>query len=424
MHSPAEARGESLVDGNAAVFDEVGEELNNFVARERGTTMMARSVQGIMLGIAAVLVVSASGASGTPLPVDVTAAIRAWEVKATSQETTGAFHRRIAQQIINLSKKPTNQLEDTEKWRLLAYVRELPWKRVPSSWKTWYLATMPNPRLTEEQTSALLERIQSKKLYEVTPKELDVYLGWAQKAIPDLRQRVVHYARQRVGQPYEMYLLGEFPFEIYDPQPLFELSKSDCVVFCEHTYAMALSSDWKEFFATLQKIRYKNGQIGMLTRNHYTEADWNKNNSWLVQDVTTQLGATSVSLYTERIDRNKFFAKYGLDPRLPMENLVDHYIPGEAVASVVGKLKDGDFVNVVRGKGQDAWVGHTGLIAHDGKGQVVFIHSTPPKVVEVPLLTYVRENLEANAKRAKKNEAQFLGLKFLRLRAEELSRSK
>jgi hypothetical protein len=345
-------------------------------------------------------------------------------MKPKAKETTAAFEKRLRQEILKLASLDRQKMEDADKWKLLAYLHDLPWNKIPAPWKEWYLATMPTPRLTEEQTSAILANIARKKFYEITPKELDVYLGYAQRTIPDLRARVVHYARLRVGQPYEMYLLGEFPFELYDPQPLFELGKSDCVVFCEHTYAMALSSDWKEFFATLQKIRYKDGKIGMLTRNHYTEADWDKNNSWLVRDVTAELGATTVTAYTEKIDRAKFFAKFGIGQGIPVEILHDSYIPAGAIHEVLPKLQDGDFVNVVRGIGSGCWVGHTGLIAHNSKGEVVFIHSTPPRVVEVPLMKYVEDNVKKNPERAKKNQAQFLGMKFLRLRAEDLSKTK
>lgn len=39
----------------------------------------------------------------------------------------------------------------------------------------------------------------------------------------------------------------------------------------------------------LQRIRYKDGVIGVLTRNHFTEADWVVNNSWLIKNITDSL---------------------------------------------------------------------------------------------------------------------------------------
>ena len=131
----------------------------------------------------------------------------------------------------------------------------------------------------------------NKPLYQMQPAEVGRFLAWQQLDQPLLRQRIAALARKNIGQPYELFLLGEFPYETYDSQPLFNLAKSDCVVFVEHTYAMALSASWEEFFWVLQRIRYRDGIIGTATRNHYTEADWNIANGWLVQDVTRTLGA-------------------------------------------------------------------------------------------------------------------------------------
>ena len=137
--------------------------------------------------------------------------------------------------------------------------------------------------------AAELAGLLNKPLYRMRPAELGRFLAWQQLDQPALRQRIAALARKNIGQPYELFLLGEFPYETYDSQPLFDLTKSDCVVFVEHVYAMALSASWEEFFWMLQRIRYRDGVIGTATRNHYTEADWNIANRWLVQDVTTAL---------------------------------------------------------------------------------------------------------------------------------------
>lgn len=82
-------------------------------------------------------------------------------------------------------------------------------------------------------TSAL-----DKPIFKMNPAEVDRYLGHLHATQPDLRTRIAEIGRKHLGQPYEVYLLGEFPYEIFDAQPLFNLQKSDCVVFAEHTYAM------------------------------------------------------------------------------------------------------------------------------------------------------------------------------------------
>ena len=222
--------------------------------------------------------------------------------------------------------------------------------------------------------------------------------------------------RKNIGQPYEIYLLGEFPFETYDPQPLYCLTKSDCVVFSEHTYAMALSHDWTSFFTMLQRIRYRNGQIGVATRNHYTEADWDVSNRWLVRDVTEELAPGRTRVFRQKVDRAKFLMKrYDLATDIPVQDFQSTYIPYEAVAQVMGKLRSGDFVNVMYGKGEDAYAGHTGLIAVADDGTVDFLHSSPPQVREQPLEDYIRNNAAKNEERLKKGNSPFAGFKFLRL---------
>ena len=197
--------------------------------------------------------------------------------------------------------------------------------------------------------------LENKPLYQFSEAEVGAYIKHLQATEPSLRKRIMHLARKNLGQPYAIYLLGEMPFETYDPQPIYCLAKSDCVVFGEHTYAMALTGDWAAFMKMLQRIRYRDGQIGVATRNHYTEADWVKSNQWLVRDVTRELAGGQNSenwgvAFDERIDRAKFLkGRYGLVVDIPVEMHHDLYLPYTDVDRAAGQLEDGDFVNVVRG---------------------------------------------------------------------------
>ena len=118
------------------------------------------------------------------------------------------------------------------------------------------------------------------------------------QAEPDLRKRIA-----AIGAPehrpavHAATCWASIPFELHDSLPMFSLENSDCVVFAEHTYAMALSQSWEEFFWMLQRIRYKDGVIGVATRNHYTEVDWNINNSWLVTDISAELAGAGGPSY-------------------------------------------------------------------------------------------------------------------------------
>ncbi len=288
-------------------------------------------------------------------------------------------------------------------------------------------------RVSSEQLEPLLE----KPLYEFSEAEVDTYLRYLHAFEPDLRQRIVHLARKNLGQPYDLYLLGEMPFEPYDPQPIYCLSKSDCLVFSEHTYAMALGPDWPSFMSLLQRIRYREGQIGVATRNHYTEADWNPSNRWLVKDITKELGGERVVPFRQRIDRSKFLKnRYQLDVKLPVEQHDDVYLPLGAIKMAKPHLEEGDFVNIVRGKfdpgapknstfGGSAWVGHVGLIVFGkdaaGNRQVNLIHSTKPKVREEAIDQYIARSLKNLAELEAKGRPRLLGFKFLRLRDDPMA---
>ncbi|GAB1442877.1 hypothetical protein MASR2M39_17130 [Ignavibacteriales bacterium] len=258
-----------------------------------------------------------------------------------------------------------------------------------------------------------IKKLLKKPLYTFSEEDIDLYLGFLKTNIPNLRERIQFLARQNMGQSYNIYLLGEFPFEIKDKQPLYNLKQSDCVVFAEHIYAMSLSSNWKEFFAMLQRIRYKDGEIGMLTRNHYTEADWVKNNTWLITEITDEIGGNDVAKTSSEIDRAKFFKKHGIGQNIPKEKIDWTYIPGDSVYKVLPYLKTGDFVNIVRAyPASEPWVGHVGLISVEENGTVNFMHSADPVVKTQTLQSYWDD---FKAKPIKKNGWQFLGFRFYRL---------
>ena len=287
--------------------------------------------------------------------------------------------------------------------------------------------------------------LAAKPLHQFTEPEVGAYLAHLQAAQPDLRARIVHLARKNLGQPYELYLLGEMPFETHDPQPLYCLAKSDCLVFTEHTLAMALTRDWTGFFQLLQRIRYRDGRIGVVTRNHFTETDWNPSNRWLATDVTAELAGPRAVKFDEKIDRARFLKnRYHLDVAIPVEQHRDVYFPYADVgpvpspggnAPLASLLRDGDIIEVVRGIvkkgapandifGGAAWIGHVGLAAHGPDGALHIIHSSDPKVREEPLADFIARETAHNAERDAAGKPRLLGFKFLRLADDPLANLK
>ena len=234
-----------------------------------------------------------------------------------------------------------------------------------------------------------IEQLRDARIDTFSEQDLDHYLKWYATQPDSLTGRVIHFARQSVGQRYQLFVLGEFPYELTDPDPLYCLKASDCVTFVEQTYAMALSHDWPSFFRTLQKIRYKDGAIGFETRNHFTEADWNVNNAWLFEDVTATLTNGAAATMKSRIDRAAFFRKAGIERSDPVQIMEGPYVPRDRIDSVLPELCDADVIQFVKEGGGYKSVTHLGLIAHDRAGEVMLIHSGAPAVQELPLRAYL-----------------------------------
>lgn len=278
-----------------------------------------------------------------------------------------------------------------------------------------------------------LDALAAIPLHQFTEPEVGAYLAHLQATEPDLRRRIVHLARKNLGQPYEIYLLGEAPFETHDPQPLYHLGKSDCLVFTEHTLAMALSRDWAGFFRLLQRIRYRDGRLGVATRNHFTEADWNPSNRWLATDVTAELAGEAAKKWDATIDRSRFLRnRYKLEQQIPVEQLRETYLPYDELARAEPHIAPGDIIELVRGVvkpgapetdifGGNAWVGHVGLAARGDDGALHLIHSAEPMVREETIAALIARETAGNAERDAAGKPRLLGFKILRLNADPLA---
>ena len=277
-------------------------------------------------------------------------------------------------------------------------------------------ATTPIPGTPPPPTP--LASLLQKPIYQMSPFEAGKYITHMQGAEPDLRKRIAAIGRQNIGQPYSLNLLGEFPYELHDSLPLYSLEQSDCVVFAEHTYAMALSGSWEEFFWMLQRIRYRDGVIGVATRNHYTEMDWNVANNWLLTDISADLAGAGGPSYAMKVDRARFLrTRHNTVREIPVETSRQAYVPKEQVAAIASQLQEGDFVNVISTRDGEYWASHVGLVVLGPNGERHFLHSAEPKVREETFESYIGRTLERqerNARAGKRGQA-LAGFKFLRL---------
>jgi hypothetical protein len=127
--------------------------------------------------------------------------------------------------------------------------------------------------------------------------------------------------------------------------------------------------------------------------------------------------------------------RYHLDVEIPIEKHADIYLPYEQIERAKKELRDGDFVNIVRGTkkssavendifGGTAFVGHVGIIGHSPEGEVNMIHSAEPQVREEAIDEYIARSLKDKDAKDAAGKPRLVGFKFLRLREEPIENLK
>lgn len=127
-----------------------------------------------------------------------------------------------------------------------------------------------------------------------------------------------HYIGEKyLGTKYIYDPLGEE--KAPDKDPLIRTDAFDCMSFVETALA-------DEDVEKLNKIRYKDGKIDILNRNHFIEVDWLKNNQDIVENVSKKYGKTETK--TVIIDKKNWFKKnYNIKTNFEKELAEIEYIP-------------------------------------------------------------------------------------------------
>ena len=136
------------------------------------------------------------------------------------------------------------------------------------------------------------------------------------------------------------------------------LEALDCFTYLDYVEAMRLSDSFISFKEMVRRVRYRNGDVGYITRNHFF-TDWIERNS-LVNDVTAAVGGTNARVIQKRLnDRGE--GKYLVDGIEPVQRVIT-FIPARAIDNeVIRQLRTGDYIGIYSGKkGLD--VSHVGII--------------------------------------------------------------
>jgi hypothetical protein len=192
-----------------------------------------------------------------------------------------------------------------------------------------------------------------------------------------ITERIEVYSEYFLGMPYNLICAGDGPYALYETEPLVNFQETNCMVYCEHVLALAISDSWDNFFNNLQQIRYKDGIIGMRTRNHYTMADWLPENDWLLDDVTRRIGGEHTKQFTRTISHKTFFTNKGIDDLryvIPDRDVTIDYIPMKALPEIKENIRSGDIFALIFADRPNIFSAHM-LIAIRKNGKLYFRES-------------------------------------------------
>jgi hypothetical protein len=107
---------------------------------------------------------------------------------------------------------------------------------------------------TPEEAKKLLEKFEG---HDRTPTRLELF------------------SREFLGLPYGAGgPLGEGELGRYDQDPLYRFDTFDCTTYVETIVSLALTRDVRSFEEMMDKIRYEDGQVDYLKRNHFPSLQW------------------------------------------------------------------------------------------------------------------------------------------------------
>ncbi|ARB93540.1 N-acetylmuramoyl-L-alanine amidase-like domain-containing protein [Legionella longbeachae] len=253
-------------------------------------------------------------------------------------------------------------------------------------------------------------------------------------------QRIDWISGQFLGVPYLLGSLGEGPKASYDQFPQYRVDAFDCDTYVNTVLSLALANSLTSFQQCVKNIRYKNGTVSYIQRNHFTGLDWNQNNqqSGLLKDITLNFkdqNHQSVAKIAEAVINKPNWYAYKTIDTIRLENgnkettekRLDElknegskleitservpYLPFTALfpeknkpnMHLFAQIPNGAIIEIVRPNwdlsqkiGTSLNISHLGFAIRD-KGQLYFRQASSDygKVVDVPLIEYLEKTLDS-----------------------------
>ena len=159
----------------------------------------------------------------------------------------------------------------------------------------------------------------------------------------------------------------------------------DCFTFLDYVEALRRSVDFEGFKEALRYIRYRNGKVTFLDRNHFFSV-WGNTPLAPLRDITAQVGGTNVRWVEKYLNQKGDGTLYL--PGYPVKKQVIAFILPEAIDAVLlSRLQSGDYIGIYSPlPGLD--VSHTGIIIKKGGGTFLR-HAAQQQVIDEALLPYL-----------------------------------
>lgn len=248
------------------------------------------------------------------------------------------------------------------------------------------------------------------------------------KTIRSVPDRVAFYTAAFLGVEYADGPLGEGGVSYedggssYDPDPLYRFDVFDCTTYVETIVALTNATDFTSFKEAMNKVRYMDGKVGFVTRNHFISQDWIPNNTAMgyISDITPSVGPAktatttiSKSAWYEKLHQPELenFRNNGVDleavePSIPYISLEDVFT-GEDLQvneALLAKIPTGAIINIVRPNWNlEKYIGTNLNISHQGiaiwKDGVLYYRngsSKEKKVTDYPFIETFKGYVESS----------------------------
>lgn len=163
----------------------------------------------------------------------------------------------------------------------------------------------------------------------------------------------------------------------------------DCFTLLDYVEALRRAANVAEFKENLRHIRYRQGQVNFLTRNHFF-SEWGDGDFARLDNVTALVGESDVQRVEKQLNQKADGTLYL--PGYPVKKRQIVFIRPEAInESLLNRLHSGDYVGIYSFEpGLD--VSHSGIVVKQA-GQTFLRHASArksmKKVVDEDLLSYL-----------------------------------